>query len=581
MGVPRLFPFIKEKFPNAITHFHKNSHRKYSFDYIYLDSNPLLHGASQTVYNYGAKKRFLNSYDSLSEQEKLAKVFELFFENIIEIISIIIPQKVLIIALDGPAPRAKMAQQRQRRFIAARDPDNKGFSSTSMTPGTEFMHELSKFMYWRIRKYLEDHKNIEIIFSSTNVPGEGEHKLMDYIRSLPQVEKMNAKHCMFGPDADLIMLELSLNVKFMSLFREDQNEPEQYYLLNAHYIRQGLVSQLGQTKGLQSGKRTIYDVSNDFVFMGFFVGNDFLPKIKMFYKLDDGLEKMFLTYGVTSMQGTRNYLTQGKYLLIEGLQNFIFYLSRYERQYIASQATIISNDPRFIDHTLLEHAKVSTVTQIGYNNAMEEIQLISEFDMKGYRTSYYKKAGINSQEEINIMCREYLRNLGWVYQYYTIGLPSWGDFYAYHYAPLMEDLKEFVNNINQQQLNELLTFEKGQPALPFEQLLSVLPASLSYLLPEEYRTLMTSPDSPLIGYYPDNFEVDYEGKFKEYQGIAILPFVNYEIVSKAFKDVQTNNLYHKNILGSEYTFKWSAAKNVIFKSEYGVINNCKIDVKQK
>jgi 5'-3' exonuclease len=92
---------------------------------------------------------------------------------------------------------------------------------------------------------------------------------------------------------------------------------------------------------------------------------------------------------------------------------------------------------------------------------------------------------------------------------------------------------------------------------------------------------MTSPDSPLIGYYPDNFEVDYEGKFKEYQGIAILPFVNYEIVSKAFKDVQTNNLYHKNILGSEYTFKWSATKNVIFKSEYGVINNCKIDVKQK
>ena len=37
-----------------------------------------------------------------------------------------------------------------------------------------------------------------------------------------------------------------------------------------------------------------------------------------------------------------------------------------------------------------------------------------------------------------------------------------------------------------------------EPLKPFEQLLACLPPSSSYLLPEPYRWLMTSPDSPLI-----------------------------------------------------------------------------------
>ena len=38
----------------------------------------------------------------------------------------------------------------------------------------------------------------------------------------------------------------------------------------------------------------------------------------------------------------------------------------------------------------------------------------------------------------------------------------------------------------------------GEPLRPFEQLLGCLPPSSSYLLPEPYRWLMTSPKSPLI-----------------------------------------------------------------------------------
>lgn len=47
------------------------------------------------------------------------------------------------------------------------------------------MHELNKHMKFYIeRKFNEEWKDLKVIFSGTDVPGEGEHKIMEYIRNL-------------------------------------------------------------------------------------------------------------------------------------------------------------------------------------------------------------------------------------------------------------------------------------------------------------------------------------------------------------------------------------------------------------
>lgn len=56
-----------------------------------------------------------------------------------------------------------------------------------------------------------------ILGSEAKVPGEGEHKIMDFIRNLQRDKKNykeNETHCMYGMDADLIMLGILFSSHF-------------------------------------------------------------------------------------------------------------------------------------------------------------------------------------------------------------------------------------------------------------------------------------------------------------------------------------------------------------------------------
>ena len=139
----------------------------------------------------------------------------------------------------------------------------------------------------------------------------------------------------------------------------------------------------------------------------------------------------------------------------------------------------------------------------------------------GYADRYYEKKFGADPKDIDFrhkVGRAYVEGLAWVLLYYFQGCPSWTWYYPYHYAPFAAD---FVH------LGRMtVSFDRGAPFKPFEQLMSVLPAASRHALPEVFHDLMTEEDSEIIDFYPENFPIDLNGKKFAWQGVALLPFID-------------------------------------------------------
>jgi 5'-3' exonuclease len=127
---------------------------------------------------------------------------------------------------------------------------------------------------------------------------------------------------------------------------------------------------------------------------------------------------------------------------------------------------------------------------------------------------------------------------------------SWTWYYPYLYAPLASDLVDLAQYD--------ITFERGAPFTPLMQLLSVLPPQSSTMLPEPYKNLMIDPASPLVEFYPKDFEVDANGKKNSWECIVRIPFINEEKLVGAVCEIDHRSKLQeherrRNIAGEEYT----------------------------
>lgn len=581
MGIPGILQWIKNNFEGHYEVLTSGTDQK-TVDVVHIDANSLIYNAISIVYPDSKVK---NVYESFTEKEKDTKIYELFFEEMKNLIKIVVPKKKLVIAIDGPAPIAKQRQQRWRRFRNSYNPEtdtNIKFNHAQVSPGTLFMHNLMKYINYSIRKIMcsvnpiDAHwKNIEVLFSPCTIPGEGEHKCLDYIKKY-KVDKPNDSHCMIGNDNDLIMLSMAAHIDNIYILKQEidnESRSAKFIYLDIFKIATKLPSVFG-LNGHISREQCV----NDFIVGAFFVGNDFLPMIPMFENLSQGIFKTMKTYAFSYKKNNQS-LTKDKKINLEGLKFFLFYIKNYESSYLLERYKFSIQRPsedKFKDTTL--------------SNSIAREGNGFRLDIKKYKKLYYKRFGIEKSQLKNL-CRDYIKTLVWVFNYYLLSLESWTWSYDYHYTPLMYDLYQFLVNISPEDEHYIFNFDSDRPNLPFEQLLNILPSKFSYILPKQYARLMTDENSPLVkkGYYPSEFVIDYEGKKKDHEGRVLIPFIPNGEIQEAYEKMSNCCVniekYNRNRQGKYYesyplfySFMYnSQAKPYNYISDYGRIVGAYVD----
>ena len=203
MGIPLFFRYLVNNYDDLLT----SNKQLLDCDNLYLDLNCAIH--------YCCREVLKNESFSLTKQNEIENKMIQFVIQYIEIlVEYSKPKKLLYIAIDGPAPKAKLNQQRMRRFKKFYDKKtndelktkfkeeidtNPVWDTNAITPGTVFMNKLSI----HLKKYFENRKDLKVIISDSNIPGEGEHKLLKHLR---ENYKENDFNMIYGLDADLISL---------------------------------------------------------------------------------------------------------------------------------------------------------------------------------------------------------------------------------------------------------------------------------------------------------------------------------------------------------------------------------------
>ena len=209
MGIPWYFYTIYKKYniENDLV-IDEKSISTSNIDYLYLDYNSMIHPCAQQTLH-------------ITSTTDTNIIEDTIIQNCLDytryIINVVKPKRIYIM-IDGVAPRAKMNQQRERRYkshffkqIEHNENENENantpvWNSNKITPGTDFMKKLIK----RLHDFKSQISNNYTVFiSDSNEPGEGEHKMMKHISDLSCDDKI----CIYGLDADLIMLSL-INVNY-------------------------------------------------------------------------------------------------------------------------------------------------------------------------------------------------------------------------------------------------------------------------------------------------------------------------------------------------------------------------------
>ena len=294
MGIKGFRAWFESQFPRAMRDLEKETSHE-TFDHVLIDMNQLLHIALRRA---------------VSEGHALA----MLMKELDACVELATPTTSLVLAVDGPPSAAKLATQRRRRFgtwnksewkqrqlarftktlskrqeLAFRRRYATEVKTLCITPGTDFMALAEQcLLYWawqRLQNPRHILANVKIYISSSNVPGEGEIKLIDWIL---QTNRNGESIALMGGDSDLVLEGLVIPpTTTHNVFVLLPDGSHRYLAVSLWETTRALAQLL---PGLKS--RDIMRIRTDLVLLLILNGNDYLPKLRG----SAGFNKIFHTY---------------------------------------------------------------------------------------------------------------------------------------------------------------------------------------------------------------------------------------------------------------------------------------------
>ena len=463
MGIPAYFSQIIRDYPQIFIEYIKN---EIQINNLYLDCNGIIY--DQII--LCSRVKDINIFEN-ELIEKTCKKIDYY-------INLFNPNKKVIIAFDGVPPIAKLEQQRNRRYkswymnnhIFEKDAF---WDTSSITPGTEFMKKLcQKVNGWFKSKF----NNLEILIYDSYIKGEGEHKIFQYIRNNSKYHKETTS-IIYGLDADLIMLSL-LHLKISTniyLYRETPHfaqsinsniSPDKNYVLD--------IFELAKKINFKMSDNEMLDCINDYIFICFFLGNDFMPHFPSLNIRTNGIEiliehyKLYCTDKIIK-NDTINWCQ---------LKKIIKKLAENEKELFIQEHVKRSKLAVNLKRKPLDKES-HLMNKPVYNRDIENfINPNKDFWEERYYKELFKID--KCEQRIKEISTNFLEGLEWNFKYYTKECFHWGWKYNYNYPPLLSDLYRYIPDFETVFIeNPMYTTIK-----PITQLAYVLPRNSMNLLPK-------------------------------------------------------------------------------------------------
>ena len=540
----------------------------YYFSYLIKNHNLII--SKLQFLNNNIHNLFLDCnsliYDSLNFTNfQTTQLFEKYIiDNVIikieEIIKVISPSENIYIAFDGVPPYAKISQQKNRRYKSAYQSalfkTDVVWDSCAITPGTNFMNSLNTAICFHFKNknyyntYNTSNTPINIILSLSDEAGEGEHKLFQYIRQTDNIKDKNS--VVYGMDADLIMLSLN-HLKYTNniyLYRETPvfinsldkslNENEKYIininlLGNIIYkeITNDIIMCSDTPEWLKNAQFTMdisfnkihsigfYNKIEDYIFICFLLGNDFLPHFPALNIRLNGFTILLECY--RKLFGTNDFLITNNAINWHNFKKYIKAIAEHEETFIKEVYNVREKQGR-------KYYPENNEEEISYKFSCtpswdRNIELfINPHEDEWVHRYYYSLLSIDSNKSdynknIEHLCTNYLETLQWVYCYYNSSCKNWTIHFKYNYPPLLCDLYSYIPYFN----SEFVIKENNEILNEKLLLCHVLPKRSLSLLPDKIHSYLLKNYEHL---YKEDYAIVYAFCKYFYEGHVIFPEFN-------------------------------------------------------